>query len=181
MNEAIVFEAQQFAIKAHGQQKRKYTGEPYWKHLAEVAGIVSGLGWFEPTIGPTTVTAVAWLHDTIEDCDVVRDDLRQRFGCTIADAVLMLSDLETGNRAMRKAASRERLSRAPGWIQTIKCADLISNTACIVQHDPNFAITYLAEKRALLAVLHRADPRLRLWAVKQATADLREVNAIANK
>ena len=72
----------------------------------------------------------------------------------------MLSDLETGNRAERKDASRKRLAGAEAWVQTIKCADLISNTSSIVKHDPNFAVIYLKEKRLLLDVLDKADPRL---------------------
>jgi len=47
-----------------------------------------------------------------------------------------------------------------GGVQTIKVADLISNTGSIVEHDPKFAVTYLEEKRLLLDVLTNADPRL---------------------
>lgn len=53
-----------------------------------------------------------------------------------------------------------RLGNAPGWVQTIKCADLISNTSSIVLHDPKFAVTYLEEKRLLLEALTQADHRL---------------------
>jgi hypothetical protein len=53
-------------------------------------------------------------------------------------------------------------------VQTIKCADLISNTSSIVMHDPKFAITYLAEKRALLDAMVLAHPRLREMAYSQA-------------
>ena len=55
-------------------------------------------------------------------------------------------------------------------MQTIKCADLISNTSSIVQHDPKFAALYLAEKRELLEVLREADPLLRQLAATQAAA-----------
>jgi guanosine-3',5'-bis(diphosphate) 3'-pyrophosphohydrolase len=75
-----------------------------------------------------------------------------------------------GNRAERKAASRARLAAAPGWVQTIKCADLISNTSSIVKHDPKFAVTYLEEKRLLLDVLTKADPRLVAIARQQSEA-----------
>ncbi len=44
--------------------------------------------------------------------------------------------------------------------QTIKLADLISNTRSIVERDPKFAVTYLAEKRELLKVLTDGDPAL---------------------
>jgi hypothetical protein len=45
-------------------------------------------------------------------------------------------------------------------VQTIKCADIISNTSSIVMHDPAFARVYLEEKRLLLERLTEADPRL---------------------
>jgi hypothetical protein len=56
--------------------------------------------------------------------------------------------------------SRARLGAAPYWVQTIKCADIISNTSSIVMHDPAFARVYLEEKRLLLERLTEADPRL---------------------
>jgi len=143
-----------FAMRAHASQIRKYTGNPYTDHLAEVAGIVATVSNSEQSI------AVAWLHDVIEDQDVTFAELYHMFDAEIAGAVLLLSDLETGNRAERKAASRERLALAPGWIQTIKVADLISNTASIVEHDPKFARLYLEEKDALLRVLRSASPHL---------------------
>ncbi|CAK9250420.1 unnamed protein product [Sphagnum jensenii] len=132
-----------FALQAHGDQKRKYTGEPYWFHLAAVAGMVSTIHQDQEVI------AVAWLHDCLEDCPVTFDDLCQNFGRLIAEGVLALSDLEQGNRDERKQQSRERLSRQDKWIQDIKVCDLMSNTASIVQHDPSFAKVYLREKRML--------------------------------
>ncbi|KXU82435.1 guanosine polyphosphate pyrophosphohydrolase [Paraburkholderia monticola] len=152
---SIAFRAMQFAREVHKHQTRKYTGNPYVDHLAEVAGIVATVA-----LDTDSSVAVAWLHDCIEDQGVSTEALRGEFGDIITSAVLKLSDLETGNRAERKAASRDRLAAAPGWVQTIKCADLISNTSSIVKHDPKFAVTYLEEKRLLLDVLTKADPRL---------------------
>lgn len=162
---SLAYEAMMFAREAHKDQKRKYTGAPYFTHLAEVAGIVaaspSAFHW-------QAAIATAWLHDSMEDQGVTIHQLAGLFGPVVSDGVLMLSDLETGNRAERKAASRLRLSEAAGWIQTIKCADLISNTSSIVMHDPKFAVTYLEEKRLLLAVMTKADPRLRKIALEQS-------------
>jgi hypothetical protein len=96
----------------------------------------------------------------MEDCNISYETLRQNFNWEIAEAVLMLSDLEEGNRETRKRLSRERLSKAYPYIQSIKVADIISNTASIVKHDPRFAVTYLEEKRLMLDVLTQADGRL---------------------
>jgi (p)ppGpp synthase/HD superfamily hydrolase len=163
------YEAMMFAREVHRDQVRRYTGNPYVDHLAEVCGIAMSVGWHNAHIHPDTLMAVCWLHDCIEDQGVEPDEIQRQFGDDVALGVTTLSDLEVGNRAERKAASRDRLAKAPGWVQTIKVADLISNTSSIVQHDPKFAVTYLEEKRLLLDVLTKADPRLVAIARRQAT------------
>lgn len=137
----LALEAMIFARCVHKDHRRKYTGNPYSDHLAEVAGIVATVDQTQETI------ATAWLHDCMEDHGVTWRELESRFGLYVANGVLQLSDLETGNRAERKAASRSRLSLAMPWIQTIKLADLISNTSSIVQHDQKFAKVYLRNNR----------------------------------
>lgn len=155
----IALQAMNFARERHAQQRRKYTGNPYFDHLAEVVGIAMSVGWNTPTVHPDTLMATAWLHDVIEDQGVQPHELAQ-FGPTVVGGVMLLSDMEAGSRAERKAASRARLAAAPNWVQTIKVADLISNTSSIVEHDPRFAAVYLEEKRLLLDALTKADPRL---------------------
>jgi hypothetical protein len=59
----------------------------------------------------------------------------------------------------------------------IKVADLISNTASIVLHDPKFAQVYIPEAQQMIDVLTRADDRLREVASQQlstARAKLQE-------
>lgn len=165
MAENLAIRAMVFARAAHAGHFRKYTGNPYADHLAEVAGIVSTVA---PFGSMRLMVSVAWLHDCVEDVGVTLDEIHQEFGPDVAQGVAGLSDLETGNRAERKAASRARLAACDGWVQTIKVADLISNTSSIVKHDANFAKVYLHEKRALLEVLTRADERLVAIARTQA-------------
>jgi len=150
----IAFRAMLYAMDKHKNQVRKYTGEMYFAHLAEVAGIVASV-----STDPVHI-AVAYLHDVMEDQGVSLFELVDEFGPTVADGVQLLSDLEQGNRATRKELSRQRLAMAPGWVQTIKCADLISNTKSIMKFDPAFARIYLAEKRLLLDVIRNADTLL---------------------
>lgn len=166
---SLAYEAMIFARAVHANQRRKYTGNPYVDHLAEVAGIVAAVA-DDAMMSYEVMTAVAWLHDAVEDQGIALQEINDRFGLMVAIGVSGLSDVETGNRAARKAASRERLAGCSGWIQTIKCADLISNTSSIVMHDPKFAVTYLEEKQLLLDVMTKADPRLRAMARAQASA-----------
>lgn len=170
----LAFRAMEFAMAAHSDHKRKYTGAPYCTHLAEVAGMVAAAATsvISSSVDLQTMIAVAWLHDCVEDVDVLPGVIEAQFSRIVMDGVVWLSDLESGNRAERKAASRSRLAKAPAWVQSIKCADLISNTSSIVQHDPKFAVTYLEEKRLLLAVLTQADPRLHAIATSLASQSI---------
>jgi (p)ppGpp synthase/HD superfamily hydrolase len=154
----VVRKAQVYAMAAHAAvgQKRKYTGEPYIVHPAEVAKIVAGV----PGATPDMVAA-AWLHDVVEDTGCTFNDIHMGFGIDIATLVQWLTDVskpEDGPRWFRKKMDREHTAAAPAEAQTIKCCDLWSNTKSIVAHDPAFARTYLEEKRALLAVMTKADP-----------------------
>jgi GTP diphosphokinase / guanosine-3',5'-bis(diphosphate) 3'-diphosphatase len=167
MSSYDAYGAMLFAREKHKDQVRKYTGNPYSDHLAEVAGIVATVA---PFGSMSLIISVAWLHDCVEDCDVTGEEIKSLFGVEVAQGVMALSDLEQGSRSERKAASSERLSQADGWIQTIKCADLISNTSSIVMHDPKFAAVYLEEKRQLLSVLTKADRRLHSLASDMCSA-----------
>lgn len=170
----LAFDAMVFARDVHAWQRRKYTNAPYFDHLAEVAGIVASVAHCD-CLGlakAEQMIAVAWLHDTVEDCGITLQQIESKFGFLVALGVSGLTDSETGaNRAERKAKGRERLAKCSGWIQTVKCADLISNTGSIVQHDPKFAPTYLEEKRLLLAVMTKANRHLHAIASALSVAE----------
>ena len=85
------------------------------------------------------------------------------FGPEVAVLVSWLTDVskpEDGNRAHRKAMDRAHTAEAPAEAQTIKLADLISNSKSIMQYDPAFAKTYLEEKRLMLEVMTKGDRSL---------------------
>lgn len=146
--------ASKMAHQAIGQ-KRKYIDHPYYTHPDRVARMVKFHG------GTDEMVAAAYLHDVIEDTFVTYEDIFMSFGRGVADLVQGLTDQYVdpsfGNRAKRKELERDRLSRENGEVQTIKYADLIDNTESIVEHDPNFAVVYLKEKKKLLAVMTKGD------------------------
>jgi len=154
----LPFESMIFARDVHAQQRRKYTDNPYFDHLAEVAGIVGTVSTLHPSAHVTS--AAAWLHDCVDDQGVSAQELADRFGLDVLLGVMLLSDREEGNRAERAQASRLRLSTAPAWVQDIKVADILSNTSSIALHDAKFATVYLEEKRLQLDVLTKANPDL---------------------
>lgn len=120
--------------------------------------------------GSDAMICAAILHDTVEDTQVGLGHIELYFDKEIASLVEMLTDvstLEDGNRAARKKIDLEHLAKASPAAQTIKLADLISNTKSIVKHDPDFARVYLKEKEALLQVLDKGHHAL--W---ETAADL---------
>lgn len=162
----IVRKAQVYAMAAHAAvgQKRKYTGEPYIVHPAEVAKIVASVPGSTPDM-----VAAAWLHDVVEDTGCTYTDIHMAFGIDIATLVGWLTDVskpEDGPRWYRKKMDREHTAQAPADAQTIKLADLISNSRSIMEHDPKFAKVYLEEKRMLLEVMTKGDAGLHAEASK---------------
>ena len=69
---ALIKKAYDFIMVKHAGQKRK-SGEPYTIHLIWVAYILSTL-----QTGPITIAA-GLLHDVMEDCDVSREEMIERF------------------------------------------------------------------------------------------------------
>src|SRR3546814_14378037 len=77
-------------MKAHGAQKRA-SGDPYFSHPIEVAGILTDLTLDDSSI----ITAL--LHDVVEDTDTTLEDVEALFGKEIShlvDGVTKLGRLE---------------------------------------------------------------------------------------
>tara|TARA_E500000178_G_C16809980_1_gene656471 strand:+ start:63 stop:557 length:495 start_codon:yes stop_codon:yes gene_type:complete len=157
-------EVLKFATKAHGNQKRKYTGEPYIVHPIAVSEIVQTVPHTDEMV------AAALLHDVVEDTPVTIQEIETKFGSKVAELVGWLTDIsrpEDGNRKTRKALDRDHSASAPAEAQTIKLADLIDNTKSIERYDPGFYQVYRQEKIALLDVLTKGDIALRKIAQQQ--------------
>jgi hypothetical protein len=68
------------------QQARKGSQFPYVSHPIRVAEILARFGYGEDPV------VAAFLHDTIEDTDVTRDDIEAQFGARIATLVTSVSE-----------------------------------------------------------------------------------------
>lgn len=144
----MVAKAIQFAIDAHGEQVRKYTGLPYVTHTQAVADTVARHG------GTESMVIAAHLHDTVEDTATTFEDIRSVFGDDVTLLVYFLTEVsrpEDGNRAYRKALDRTHYANAPRDAQIVKAADMIDNGRDILVNDPNgFGKVYIAELKLLL-------------------------------
>ena len=89
-DEELINRAYVFAMKAHGAQTRD-SGDPYFSHPLEVAGILTDFKLDTDTI----VTAL--LHDTIEDTETTLNEIEPLFGGSVAklvDGVTKLTRIE---------------------------------------------------------------------------------------
>ena len=84
----LIEHAANFASEHHAGQYRR-SGEPYIVHLISVAYILATL-----RVGPQTIAA-GFLHDSIEDCGITRDELAEEFDGEIADLVEAVTKIGT--------------------------------------------------------------------------------------
>lgn len=156
---SVIENARCFSIAAHEaiQQKRKYTGEPYFWHPMAVGSIV----W--SVYDDENMLAAAYLHDVVEDTGVTLKTIENLFGEDVATLVAGLTDISKpsdGNRAERKRIDREHTAEQSPRCKTIKLADLIHNSQSILKYDRDFAKIYIPEKELLLSVLTEGDHEL---------------------
>ncbi len=122
-----------FAAREHSPQRRKgAAAEPYVNHLAEVAALVA-----EATQGAdANLVIAAYLHDTIEDCEVPYEILLAEFGKDVADLVREVTDDKNLLKAERKRLQVEHARSATPRAKHIKLADKISNLNSILASPP---------------------------------------------
>lgn len=144
-----------FTEKAHKNQKRKYTDEPYVNHCLNVANNVSGV------TDDIEMIYSALLHDTIEDSGTTAKDLEYIFNKNISNIVWGLTNRESqGTRKQRKYNDLCWLMLGNYQVHTIKCADIIDNLSDLEKYDPKFAKIYFKEKKEQLSILTNADKTL---------------------
>lgn len=103
-DEELLNKAYVYAMQKHGKQTRA-SGDPYFTHPLEVAGILTDMKLDEATI------AVALLHDTIEDTSATRAEIDDLFGAQIGRLVEGLTKIERLDLVSRKAKQAENLRK----------------------------------------------------------------------
>ena len=125
-DEALLNRAYVFSVNAHGTQKRA-SGDPYFSHPIEVAGILTDLHLDDETI------ATAILHDTIEDTVATPEDILRLFGPNVArmvDGVTKLSKIEAQSESERAAENLRKFLLAMSddiRVLLVKLADRLHN------------------------------------------------------
>ena len=125
-DEDLLNKAYVFSMKAHGTQLRA-SGDPYFSHPIEVAGLLTDLKLDDETI----VTAI--LHDTIEDTLATPEQIEKLFGANVArlvDGVTKLSKIEALTENERAAENLRKFLLAMSddiRVLLVKLADRLHN------------------------------------------------------
>ena len=125
-DEDLLNRAYVFSMKAHGAQLRA-SGDPYFHHPVEVAGILTGFRLDSASI------ATALLHDTVEDTGATLGEVERLFGRTVArlvDGVTKLSRLEHQSAQTAQAENFRKLLLAMSEdirVLLVKLADRLHN------------------------------------------------------
>ncbi|OYX68697.1 MAG: bifunctional (p)ppGpp synthetase/guanosine-3',5'-bis(diphosphate) 3'-pyrophosphohydrolase, partial [Rhodospirillales bacterium 35-44-4] len=134
-DEDLLNRAYVFAMKAHGSQTRE-SGDPYFTHPLEVAGILTRWQLDSATI------ATALLHDTIEDTPATYKDIQTLFGDEIAflvDGVTKLSKIELQSDKSEQAENFRKLVLAMSKdlrVLLVKLADRLHNMRTLFATSP---------------------------------------------
>lgn len=139
-----VFNARNFAIKAHGDQTYS-DGEPYSFHLAAVSCVARKYKLSE------IIQVAAWLHDVLEDTEVTRKQLEEQFGKLVADLVWAVTDEKGKNRAERAKKTWPKIRCAGRDAVALKLCDRIANVEASIgtSYMKMYEKEYEAFKRAL--------------------------------
>lgn len=125
-DETLLNRAYVYAMRMHGSQTRA-SGDPYFAHPIEVAGILTDYRMDTVTI----VTAL--LHDVIEDTQATRDEISGLFGEEVAElveGVTKLSRLELASEQTKQAENLRKFILAISKdvrVLMVKLADRLHN------------------------------------------------------
>ena len=129
---------------------------PYVSHLAGVSIILSRHGFDDEVI------AAGALHDSMEDCGILFEELERRFGRRVAELVQHVSEQDKSlSWEERKAAYLEHFSHKPWEAQAISLADKLDNFRSIEVCKLDWGEPWAQFKRGKAVQLDRFDQLLK--------------------
>jgi GTP diphosphokinase / guanosine-3',5'-bis(diphosphate) 3'-diphosphatase len=130
---ARILAAARFAAERHKAQRRKgFDQEPYVNHLIDVAELLSRS---TPELDANLVIA-GFLHDTIEDVGVTRQELADTFSDDVASLVAEVTDDKNLPKPIRKALQVENAPKKSPRAQRLGTADKIANLRSVLVNPP---------------------------------------------
>jgi len=167
-NKELIWKAYEFALKAHGGERRK-SGEPYILHPIAVARIVAE----EIGMGTKSIVA-ALLHDVVEDTDYTLEDIEKEFGVPvriIIDGLTKITGAFSSDSTLQVSTFRKLILTLAEDVRVIliKLADRLHNMRTLGALHQKKQIKISSETLYLYAPLAH---RLGLYTIKTELEDL---------
>lgn len=147
--------AKAFAAKAHGEQK--YGDQPYTVHLAAVEQVLIRYG-----ITDEDLRIAAWLHDTVEDTYLTKEEIRAEFGDRVAELVWCVTNEPGKNRRERHLKTYPKIKANPEAL-LLKLADRIANIEACYETNSNLIGMYRKEAVSFEKALRVEDQYDEMW------------------
>lgn len=126
----LVQKAIRYAHQKHAGELRRISPEPFIHHPLRVALLVTDYSKEE------NILCSAILHDVVENTPVTLNEIESKFGHIVATTVNALTDDTTiTDRTLRKQDTLKKLANANHEALLIKTADIIDNTADLIEID----------------------------------------------
>ena len=170
VEEELLNKAYIYSMRAHGSQKRA-SGDPYFSHPLEVAGILADYKFDSKTI----ITAL--LHDVVEDTEKNLRDIKRNFGNEISylvDGVTKLSKLEGRTEEFKQAENFRKLLLATSKdirVLLVKLADRLHNMRTI-----EFIKDSVKKKKIALETLEIFAPLAERLGMQEIRAELDDLS-----
>jgi guanosine-3',5'-bis(diphosphate) 3'-pyrophosphohydrolase len=129
----LLMDALAFSAAKHRNQRRKdVDASPYINHPIALAHVLA----VEGGVTDHRTLAAAILHDTLEDTETTYEELKEKFGRTIAQTVREVSDDKSLSKADRKRLQIEHAWHLSRRARLVKLADKTCNVRDMAAHAP---------------------------------------------
>lgn len=112
--------------------------------------------------------AACWLHDTIEDCRVTYNDVKQEFGIEISEAVYALTNEKGRNRKERANEKYYEGIRNTNVAAFVKICDRIANVKHSYESGNSMLKKYFDENEWFMLQVDSEKKYLTMWAYLQS-------------
>jgi (p)ppGpp synthase/HD superfamily hydrolase len=126
MNKKVI-DAMSLAMLSHDNTNHSYNGNPYALHLSMVVHYAMKYMYLIAEEDEDDVIAACWLHDTIEDCRLTYNDVKNRTNEKVADIVYALTNEKGKNRAERGNENYYKGIRETSNAVFVKLCDRLAN------------------------------------------------------
>jgi len=157
-----ILKAIRFSAEKHNAQRRKDAkSSPYINHPIQVAETL----WRVGDVREVNLLVAAILHDTIEDTNTTKEEIKKEFGDEVLELVLEVTDDKSLPKQTRKQLQVEHVPRKSDKAKLLKLADKINNIRDIIKSPPgDWSLErrreYLLWTEKVVAGLRGVNPKL---------------------